>query len=315
MKLITNLFLTALIGASSYTCAFGFYTPAPSPTPPPDAAIDKKINANAQPTGRQGNYFESYPNQGATIGSRVIKQTDILRIAGRHLEQLYRKPTSDELKKIAPDRRDSEKYKAFLDKSGTGLTKLVGDAGCADNSKVISAAEECLRFQFPGAGASFSFRLENYRLPRLADLTFSDKSFQATGHYLHGIFVNIGDVPLESVDLQTPGLKFLNEFEPSTEYEAAVELDKVLSVGVRHDGFFYRRALYAKENTTFVLRSIAYDGKSFRAIRGFTYNELDFDKRRDVIVAFRVVRFGDDGSVTILWKKISDEKSPKLKRE
>lgn len=231
------------------------------------------------------------------------------------LEQLYRKPTSEELKSIAPNKEDLQKYAEFLKQSDTGLIKLINDAGCSENSKIIVASAECLKYKFPGAGSSYSFRTESYRLPRLADLTFADNGFQATGNHLHGIFVNISDIPLENVNLNTRGLKTLLSFKLSMDFNNAAKVDQILSKGVVSDGFIYRRALYAKENTTFALRSIAYRGKSYRAVQGITYNELDFDNRRDVIVVFRIVRRYDDGSISILWKKLSDEKAPKLKRK
>lgn len=244
----------------------------------------------------------------------VSAQRQIL-YAQNALRELYREPTSDELKSVAPNREDLQKYAAFLQQPDTGLIKLINDAGCSENSKIIVATAECLNYKFPGAGSSFSFRTNSYRLPRLADLTFTENSFQATGVHLHGIFVNIGDVPLEKVSLNTRGLQSLSTFEPATEFRNAAKIDKVLSSGVVIDGFIYRRALYAKENTTFALRSVAYGGKSYRAVGGITYNELNFDKRRDVIVIFRVVRTHRDGSVSILWKKLSDEKAAKLKRK
>ena len=46
---------------------------------------------------------------------------------------------------------------------------------------------------------------------------------------------------------------------------------------------------------------------------GFVYDELDFDERRDLTVAFRIVR-RDAESVTILWKIISNQKSPAIKK-
>ncbi len=231
------------------------------------------------------------------------------------LQKLYRKPTLDELKLISPNQADLQKYAGFLKQSNTGLIKLINDAGCSENSKIIVASAECLKYKFPGAGSSYSFRTDSYRLPRLADLTFTDNSFQATGVHLHGIFVNIGDIPLENVNLNTGGVKNLLTFKPSTEFKDAAKIDQILSKGVVIDGFIYRRALYAKEDTTFALRSIAYRGKSYRAVRGITYNELNFDKRRDVIVVFRIIRTHADGSVSILWKKLSDEKATELKRE
>jgi hypothetical protein len=165
----------------------------------------------------------------------------------------------------------------------------------------------------PGAGSSFSFRTESYRIARLSDVTFTDKSFQAGGVVLHGIFVKLGDVPIEEVDLQTRGLKYLVDFQPEPDYEKGKALDAELTKGVASDGFLYRRGLFITENTTFALRSIAYDGKYYRAVETVTYNEFDYDKRRDVIVVFRIVEKDEAGNVTILWKKLQEKSSPEVK--
>lgn len=231
----------------------------------------------------------------------------------RNVEPLYRKPTSRELKAVAPSRTLFEKYGAFLRQPDTGLTKLIDDKGCAENTKIVVATDNCLQYTMPGAGSSFSFRTENYRISRLADITFTDRSFQASGVLLHGIFVNLGDVPLEAVSLQTKGLKYLVDFQPEPNYQKGKALDLELTKGVVHDGFLYRRGLYMVENTTFALRSVAYHGKYFRAVRSVTYNEFDFDKRRDVLVVFRIVEKDAAGNVTILWKKFQEKDSPEVK--
>ena len=62
------------------------------------------------------------------------------------------------------------------------------------------------------------------------------------------------------------------------------------------------------------MRSIAYKGSYYRAIDGFLYDELDFDKRKDVTVAFRIIR-RDEESVTIIWKQLAEKDSPKVKRK
>ena len=233
----------------------------------------------------------------------------------RAVAPLYRKPTEKELKAVAPRRELFERYAGFLRQPNTGLTKLIDDKGCADNTKVVVATEACLQYTMPGGGSSFSFRTENYRIARLSDVIFTSKSFQASGVLLHGIFVNLGDVPLESVDLQTRGMKYLVEFEPEPDYNKGRRIDQQLTRGIRLDGFLYRRGLYMVENATFALRSIAYGGKYFRAVNRITYNEFDFDKRRDVLVVFRVVETDDAGNVTILWKALREKDSPKVKRE
>lgn len=233
----------------------------------------------------------------------------------KNVEPLYRKPTDRELKAVEPRRELFEKYAEFLRQPNTGLTKLIDDKGCADNTRVVVATDACLQYTMPGGGSSFSFRTENYRIARLSDILFTSKSFQASGVLLHGIFVNLGNVPLESVNLQTAGMKYLVEFQPEPDYNKGKQLDQQLTRGIRRDGFLYRRGLYMVENATFALRSIAYGGKYFRAVDRVTYNEFEFDKRRDVIVTFRVVETDAAGNVTILWKALREKDSPKVKRE
>lgn len=238
-----------------------------------------------------------------------------LSILQKNIEPLYRKPSREELKTLVPKPELVEKFAEFLRQPNTGLTKLIKDAGCAENTKIVVVTAHCQRYTMPGAGSSFSFRTKNYRIPRLADLTFTDNSFQASGVLLQGLFVNIGNVPLDQVGLQSDGVKFLTDFRPEADYEKARTIDRQLTVGIRHDNFLYRRGLYTVENTTFVLRSIAYNGKYFRAVGGVTYNEFDFDNRKDVIIVFRIVEKDDEGNVIILWKELQRKDTPVVKRK
>jgi hypothetical protein len=250
--------------------------------------------------------------QFARTDSRVERK---LRYLQKAVEPLYRKPTDKELKAVEPRRELFERYAEFLRQPNTGLTKLIDDQGCADSTRVVVATDACLQYTMPGGGSSFSFRTENYRIARLSDIMFTSNSFQASGVLLHGIFVNLGDAPLESVNLQTTGMKYLVEFQPEPDYNKGRQIDRQLTSGIRRDGFLYRRGLYMVDGATFALRSIAYGGKYFRAVDRVTYNEFDYDKRRDVIVTFRVVEKDDAGNVTILWKVLREKDSPDIKRE
>jgi hypothetical protein len=250
-------------------------------------------------------------NPGSNPDGLALRQM-ILQIS---VEPIYRKPTKEELNTISPSAGLRKQFSAFLKQENTGLFKLVVDSGCAGNPKIVSAKEKCLKFTMPGAGNSYSFRVNNYRIRHLADLTFSGNSFQVTGVLTHGILVNLGNVPLENVSLQTTGVKFLSEFQPEVDFEKAEEINRVLVAGIKKEGFLYSRALFAVENATYVLRSIAYNGKVMRSVRGIPYNELDFDNRKDITIAFRVVRSDSDGSLTILWKELSKKDSPKIRKK
>lgn len=247
------------------------------------------------------------PLERAAIGRMLILQSRI--------KPLYRKPTKDELKAVEPDAAIVARYAEFLKQPNTGLTKLIMDKGCSDNSKIVSARGECLQYTMPGNGSSFSFRTESYRIPTLADVTFTDNSFQASAVLLHGIFVKLGDIPVDEVTLRTKGMRFLVEFKPEAKYSRAKRIDQELTLGIASDGFLYRRGLYAVDNTTYALRSVAYGGKYFRSNSGVTYNEFEFDNREDVVVVFRIVERDPDDNVIILWKKLQEKDSPKVDRK
>ena len=266
----------------------------------------------------------SLPEQGERIQKyRDYRDQQILReemrqrkirysAAMRTITELYRKPTEEELLKLTPDKDLLEKYSAFLKQEDTGLIKLIENNGCAESTAVVSATDNCLKYTLPGAGSSYSFRTENYRILSLADLHFSGDLFSTQGNWLHGVLADIGDISLQSIDKKTPGLKHIESFHPAFEYETAKKIDYNLKHGIRSNNFDHSRSVAVRENNTYLLRSIAYRGVVSKVVNGYIYNELDYDKRKDVIIAFRVIRKSNDGSVTILWKKIASKESPKI---
>jgi hypothetical protein len=258
---------------------------------------------------RQQRQFERIRN----ISAGIYNKTDGLKPVSQNISKLYRKPTEKELKILSPENEDLQKFAAFLQQPNTGITKLVKDYGCAENpGVVVGASADCLTYTMPGAGSSYSFRTNNYQIRRLSDLTYTGNSFQSTGIMLHGLLVNIGDIPLEDVSAATKGAEFLINFEPAKDLQTALKIDSEINGGIKKEDFLYRRNLAAQENTTYLLRSIAYKGKLVRVVQGITFNELDFDKRKDVIIAFRVVR-RDADSTTIIWKELDSKKAPGIK--
>ena len=247
--------------------------PKPAPAPPPPLTISRP---RAQPVIFNG-ISPIDANEPASL-SDSEKISIRFAILQKYIEPLYRKPTKDELQLIAPSPMLLDKYHEFLARPNTGLFKLLPDAGCADNSKVIAASEICMKFTFPGAGNSYSFRTRNYRMRNLADLTFSDARLRVTGVLMHGVLVSFGNVSLDTVSLQTAGIRYLTEFQPSKGFNEANDINELLGVGVRQDGFLYTRSLPVVENNTYALRSIAYRGRVMNALKGIPYNELDFDR-------------------------------------
>jgi len=246
-----------------------------------------------------------------------VSESDMLSARVAYLQQvvapLYRKPSGKELDAIAPDPQLAAKYSQFLKLPGTGIFRLVPNTGCAPNAKVVSASEACLKYTMPGAGNSFSFRTENYRIKHLADITYEDGSLNITGIFMLGLMTKLGDVPLESVTLGSPGIKFLADIKPSATFAEVEQAHALFRRGLDDNGYKYATTLRAEEGTTYAYRGVAFRGKVVKSANGVRYNELDYDKREDVIVAFRVVQLADDKSITLIWRQLAEFDSPKVK--
>ena len=286
-------------------------TPRPQSTPAPTPQLQitpQPIRMGQQTTDIRR--LQSFPLNPLSESDRLASKIVQLQ---RLVAPLYRKPTSRELLEVAPSGEMLAKYTPLLRLPNTGIFKLVPDTGCAPNMRVVSAREDCLRYSMPGAANSYSFRTENYRIKHLADITFDGDDLKVTGLFMHGMISKLGDVPLEAVDLSTAGLKFIVDFKPSNSADDVRLIDDSFAKGIEVKGFRYAKASPAEENMTYAYRGVAYRGKLVRSADGVMYNELDYDKREDVIVAFRIVEKALDGSITIVWKQLAEYESPRIK--
>jgi len=297
LSLSTNAFQTSLPTPGT--------TPIPQPSPNfPRGGIRGSQIALATPTTSDVSPSGNIPD------GLALQQV----IVHNYAQEIYRKPTEKELTAIAPEGRVLNRYSDLLKEQNTGIFKLVADHKCEENTKVISASDDCLKYTMPGAGSNYSFRTSTYRIRDLADLNYSDNMLRISGLMIQGMMVNLGDVPIESLSRESSGLGYLVSFQPVTEFEKAREIDAEIVAGITRDGFLYKRSLSSEENKTYVMRAVAYRGKLIRSIRGIQYNEFDFDKRRDIVVAFRVGFRDPDGGLTIVWKMLSSSDAPKLKQ-
>ena len=309
MKLVISfaIVFSAAVGIRAQTPAS---TPQPQPrpssTPVPQNTQALTQRARATTVSRPLSNFPLNPiSESDRLAARVTRLQWMI-------SPLYKKPGNKETAVLAPDAAIVQRYAAFLRQNDTGIVRLVPDSGCVFSERVVNVKEECLKYSFPGAGNSFSFRADSYRLRHLADLTYSKGKLRMTGIFMHGIAVDLGDVPIEYSSLTTPGMKFLTDFEPSTSSEDVVEVDNALARGIKSGNFVYSKEVDPSVERTYALRAVAYRGKVVRSAGGIRYNELDYDKRRDVIVVFRVVQMNDDG-ITLVWRKLTDIEPPRIK--
>jgi hypothetical protein len=243
---------------------------------------------------------------------RILKDADALRLSSQErrillgrwrYKTLPRKLTKENLEYLKPALADFKKYESFLSQPDTGLIKLLPDIGCGKNL-VIDASSPCvMNASIPGDGSAYSFRKNTYEEVELSDLLFKDGKFQIEGFMTQGILVKLGALPIETISLNSKGMSFLTDFIPAKKVEDVAAQRTRLKNGVTADDLIYSTEQPLAENMTYGLRSIAYRGTG------------TFDNRRDIIIAFQVVRVNSDGSTVIVWKKLRDIESPKMKKK
>lgn len=226
---------------------------------------------------------------------------------------LRKKPTKEQKKLLQPRPEDLLVHSALLGQENTGIFRLLPDLGCEENSLVIKADETCLN-AVPES-SFYSFREKEHAPEILADIRLKNNHLISNGILSQGIIVQLGDVALEKVGVNSDGMKFLNDYVPQTTDKEAQRQFVQMAHGVKSGKYIYRKIVPAMENTTYALRTIAYKGSIYRSFRGFRFNLLEGDKRNDLTLAFRIIRKDDDGGVTILWRELTRRESPRIKFE
>ena len=219
--------------------------------------------------------------------------------------------SKEQLRLISPSIEDSTKYATFLKLPHTGLIKLFPEMDCSSKN-VVRVDGPCEKY-IPFSNA-YSFRKIMYPQKALADLRLKENTLFTDGIFSNGMILALGDIPLETVSANIAGMDFLFEFKSARENNEIIAKSKELGQGIKVGNYQYSNHFTAFENTTYVLRTIAYRGSITKTIPGFpwAYNLLEGDKRIDVIIAFRIVRKDSDGSLTLLWKELQRKDSPKI---
>jgi hypothetical protein len=183
---------------------------------------------------------------------------------------------------LAPSAEDLDAFAAFLRQSDTGMARLM-PRETYDGKLLIR-----------GGGAYYSFARLTNEYGYGSDIGLEQGQLRvgfAGANF--GFLTSLGDLAIDNVTAEHPGVSLLAEFKtPSTEPDAR-EQQRRTGAGFEADGFFYRNLLPAVLNTTYAVRSVNY-GVS------------------DVLVVFRVTRRDADGSLTLLWKILNKFPVPQL---
>lgn len=219
-------------------------------------------------------------------------------------------PNREQAKRLRPSDDDLGRYSSFLKQPNTGIIRLFADLGCSAKN-VVRVDDRCL--DSVPLSSYYSFRKKNYAERTLSDIVYKDNSFSTDGLFANAMMVALGDLPLESLSLDTGGIKFLADYEQAARIEDVAAKSQEIEKGITLGRYTFAKYVPAIENYTYAIRVIAYRANLSSGGSDQNYNELDGDRRIDIIGAFRVVRKDRDGSVILLWKELQRKDSPKIK--
>ncbi len=211
-------------------------------------------------------------------------------------------PNAAEKTLLVPSPEIQQQFAAFLQLPNTGLIRMYPPG----RRRVISVTDLATGRR-PGFGryaSLYSFTkakhgngLNGYVDPRLGWaelLLLNGRFFTGFSGEALGVLVALGDVPLETVSPDTDGVSGLANITPPADYFEAVNLSRRNRAGFELERFRYGSSLPVSENTTYVLRSTS-------------------NKRADVLVAFRIVHVEENGSLTLIWRKLKVYPKPNWK--
>lgn len=274
-------------------------TQTPPTTPPVDNGAGERSmrEAAARDAAQRRQMDASYRRmQEATMRARVLnnrKPGAVLPIVLTEDEL-----TSAERKVLEPAPDDLKTYAEFLRQSGTGIFRLMR-VDKQNHRKVVTADNLDLKGDVLlfGGGAQYSFTKKNHNADKWSDIGWDGESFLAgIGGQALGALVELSDVSLEEVSTETKGVGYLTRLVPADTEAAAEKQFQQLEKGVTEDGFSYALSAPWKLDITYALRSVNYG-------------------RSDLLVAFRVMKQDQNGSLIVLWKKLKSYNTPNLKKE
>lgn len=188
---------------------------------------------------------------------------------------------------LEPSPEDRISFTELLGQKDTALIRLLPREDFDQKNKL----------SIRGGGAYYSFARLTHEYGYGSDIELQQGNLSvgfAGADY--GMLANLGDIPLDSVTLDTPSVRVLALHAPPRLLSKARVEQRRTGEGVLFDNVLYKHAIPAVVDSTYIVRSVDY-GDS------------------DVLVAFRVVRKDADGSLILAWKMLKRFEVPQLKRD
>lgn len=227
-------------------------------------------------------------------------------------------------KSLVPSAEERLKYAESLKTPGTRLIRLLprekydvqasrespnasgasfprqtaGDNSSLHDVPYFDSYPRALKVNSParGGGAYYSFTRRNHEYGNSSHLSLEGGRFLvgfAGANY--GFLINLGDIPLDSVALDTTAVALLARYKRAAYDGDARRESRRISDGGQIGGLTVNSGLPMRPDSTYLVRAINY-GDS------------------DVLVAFRVVEIESDGSALIVWKMLKRYSTPQVQR-
>ena len=216
-----------------------------------------------------------------------------------------------------PELEDLVKYREFLKLDDTGLARLFPNADCVQKN-IVKVDGECANFVTGASGISFRKDSEQ------PDLRLAGGQLIADGFFSIGLLADLGDADVGSIGLLDTRLSELREFRPAATLSGAKQ-QRIDLLSTANERSKYADKVGVIVGNAYAVRIVAFrpgniEIQRFGRDRGGVkdwdarkeFSSLKYDDRSDVLAVFRIVRRSEDGSITILWKRLSRHKAPKL---
>lgn len=193
---------------------------------------------------------------------------------------------------LEPSEADRNEFAELLRQPHSGLIRLLPREKF--DSETYKTIKKTMTMRGGGAYYSFSRRTHEYGFGSDIELDHDTLSVGFAGAD-YGMLVNVGEVPLQEISMDSPSVFLLAKYyPPRAEPDARVE-QRRFSTGTTIEDQPFKNRLPVEVHATYLLRSICYEDS-------------------DVLVALKVARRDSDGSLIIAWKLLHKFSVPKLAR-
>lgn len=285
--------------------------------------------SSAQTTLQTAAELEAERSRSRAGEGDLNQRMDDMRRLDSRLRSLSRNGTTIETPQLTKEQRERvltmrrvdpasvDSYIAFIKSPNSGVFKIFPDLECV-TPKVVKLDGDCRGFV--PESSHFSFRQRGYGPALYHDLGYGEGIFRSRGLLTQGVFADLGDIPIESLTKASPELAPLAAIVPAANFSEARSAAASYSQGVTAGDLKLADTVEPKEGKTYGFRIIAYRiANAFpppteaTGIDELQLMSLEYDKRADLLVVFRVVKQEANGGIVVVWRELDRREAPKIK--